>query len=567
MSYATDFLRFTGIASKYPAGSWFTVAQDHGSYSFAHPTIVRWGIPGNYIAGNLTGAGTVDRSVLGAGTIPSYAGFELQAQDVTFASLNTKLMLIGDSITGFYVNDLSEAITSDAAGFHNVSFIGNNGNPPTDNNGYGGYVTEDLLNPAGTGTKGGSGLYNGDAGDLVNWMAGMAPDLILLHIGTNNSGNATTTISAYTLILNAARARNPGVKFFVSKIIPAAGNPSWSTTLNPMIAAWASANSTTQSPVITVDQYSGFDPSVYDASSNPTGMTRDGTHPTSVYANDTQPKTLTGGYHMAHAALEVLRPYLPSAGGVTLTVGEFVWWPLPAGQVGQIQVQRNGVDIPPVTAVIGGITQTVSPSLSAAQVGAFQYKVAAADIGTLGSPVALTARVIGAAYVTNAPRVYRVEIPLSNPNQIWITYDEGLDSTLPATSDYALAGTMATSKTLTSIALRATAGVYNIVVLTCSSAFVPGDLPLLSYTPGTHPASRPGAHAKQRARVHEHRRLEQLPGAGRAGHPQRIGDELHRGIGRLRQHERRRVLRLRADACLFPAGAPERYQPPGGPQC
>jgi lysophospholipase L1-like esterase len=186
-----------------------------------------------------------------------------------------------------------------AAGFSAVDFVGNrpynfNDAFDLDNNGYGGYIVRDVLNPVGTGTKWTSSgnLYNGDAGDLVDWMTGQKPDIALIHMGTNDgsSGDVAGVLNAYTAIVTAVRARNPNVRIFVAQIIPASGNPSWSSTLNASIPSWASANTTTASPITVVDQWTGFDAST---------MTVDGTHPNA-----------TGQAHMATAWMSAISGYL-----------------------------------------------------------------------------------------------------------------------------------------------------------------------------------------------------------------------------------------------------------------
>jgi lysophospholipase L1-like esterase len=112
-------------------------------------------------------------------------------------------------------------------------------------------------------------------------------DIVLMHFGTNdvwNSAAPTTILSAYTTMLNALRQVNPNVVVVVAQIIPLVPvNTTTCTTcacptacdqraatLNGMIPAWATTNSTAQSPIVVVDQHAGWD-SVAD--------TVDGIHP------------------------------------------------------------------------------------------------------------------------------------------------------------------------------------------------------------------------------------------------------------------------------------------------
>ena len=82
-------------------------------------------------------------------------------------------------------------------------------------------------------------------------------------------------------IIDVLRADNPDVKIFVAKIIPgnqedpAANEAGHNNVIvfNNRIPALAAEKSTSRSPVIVVDQWTGFDPSVH---------TIDGCHPTAA---------------------------------------------------------------------------------------------------------------------------------------------------------------------------------------------------------------------------------------------------------------------------------------------
>jgi Cellulose binding domain/GDSL-like Lipase/Acylhydrolase family len=99
-----------------------------------------------------------------------------------------------------------------------------------------------------------------------------------MHLGTNDvwSNLATNTIlAAYTTLIGQMRANNPNMKILVAQIIPM--NPSGCTycaqgviNLDAAIPAWAASITTTQSPVVVVDQWTGF---------NDATDTVDGVHP------------------------------------------------------------------------------------------------------------------------------------------------------------------------------------------------------------------------------------------------------------------------------------------------
>ena len=124
-------------------------------------------------------------------------------------------------------------------------------------------------------------------GELRGFIMTNTPDLVLFHFGTNDAWNnlaPATILSAFGVVVDELRARNPNVWVLVAQIIPM--NPvntaSCTTcacsacggrvqTLNSMVPAWASSKSTAQSPVLVVDQWTG-----YDANADSNG---DGVHP------------------------------------------------------------------------------------------------------------------------------------------------------------------------------------------------------------------------------------------------------------------------------------------------
>jgi len=111
------------------------------------------------------------------------------------------------------------------------------------------------------------------------------PDVVLVHYGTNDVWNAKPTsqiTSAYSTLIDAVREANPYVVVLVAQIIPmnvtsatcsgcsCAGCATAIPAFNSALASLAISKSTDASPVIVVDQYTGFD-AIQD--------TRDGVHP------------------------------------------------------------------------------------------------------------------------------------------------------------------------------------------------------------------------------------------------------------------------------------------------
>ncbi|HSR95742.1 MAG TPA: SGNH/GDSL hydrolase family protein [Kofleriaceae bacterium] len=167
-------------------------------------------------------------------------------------------MPLGDSITGspgcwraLLWTDLQNA------GFTNIDFVGTL--PPQgcgiahdgDNEGHGGILATNMA----------------DQNQLVPWLAATRPDIVVMHLGTNDVWNARTPsviLTAFSKLVDQMRAQNPNMKILVAQIIPM--NPSNCTecasrvvALNAAIPAWAQGKTTAQSPITVVDQWTGFD--------------------------------------------------------------------------------------------------------------------------------------------------------------------------------------------------------------------------------------------------------------------------------------------------------------------
>jgi hypothetical protein len=112
-------------------------------------------------------------------------------------------------------------------------------------------------------------------GSVADWARSQAPDVVLVHLGTNDvlqgepSGAILEELGA---IVDALRSANPEVKVLLAQIIPTSdvGRNAAIRALNGGIPALAARKSTTRSPVTAVDQHTGFDGE---------GDTYDGLHP------------------------------------------------------------------------------------------------------------------------------------------------------------------------------------------------------------------------------------------------------------------------------------------------
>jgi len=181
-----------------------------------------------------------------------------------------KIMPLGDSITGSpgcWRATLWNRLQN--SGYTDVDFVGTqyaqscSQNHDANNEGHGGYLATDIAN----------------ANQLSGWLSSTNPDVVMMHLGTNDVWNGVSTsniLNAYSKLVDQMRSNNANVKILVAQIIPMDSSRSCSqcanrvTDLNSNIPSWASSKSTSQSPITVVDQWNGF-----SANSD----TSDGVHP------------------------------------------------------------------------------------------------------------------------------------------------------------------------------------------------------------------------------------------------------------------------------------------------
>ncbi|WNG43883.1 SGNH hydrolase [Archangium minus] len=185
------------------------------------------------------------------------------------ADAQTRIMPLGDSITGspgcwraLLWNQLQ------STGFTHIDFVGTL--PPQgcgvaydgDNEGHGGYLATNVA----------------DQNLLPGWLSATRPDIVLMHFGTNDVWSARTPsqiLAAFSKLVDQMRASNPNMKILVAQILPVAPGscaecPRRTIEFNAAIPSWAASKSTTASPIVVVDQWTGF---------NPATDTYDGVHP------------------------------------------------------------------------------------------------------------------------------------------------------------------------------------------------------------------------------------------------------------------------------------------------
>jgi lysophospholipase L1-like esterase len=163
-------------------------------------------------------------------------------------------MPFGDSITAStcYRARLAELLDAEHGG--DYDFVGSQNDDPgcgyeydKAHEGHGGY------------------LITQHTGELSGWAAANPADVVLLHFATNDVWNniaPDTILAAYSQAVDAFRQDNPNVTILAAELIPFAPEGCDHCDVGPLNAAipdWASQKSTAQSPIIVVDQFSGYD--------------------------------------------------------------------------------------------------------------------------------------------------------------------------------------------------------------------------------------------------------------------------------------------------------------------
>jgi lysophospholipase L1-like esterase len=220
------------------------------------------------------------------------------------AATPVRIMPLGDSITGSpgcWRALLWNRLQSN--GFTDIDFVGTL--PPQgcgvtydgDNEGHGGFLATNVANQ----------------NQLPGWLSATRPDIVMMHFGTNDVWNniaPATILAAFSTLVDQMRASNPNMKVLVAQIIPM--NPSNCAdcaqrvvNFNNAIPAWAASKSTAQSPIVVVDQWTGF---------NTSTDTGDGVHP-----NDSGNQKISNRWYPAlTAALSGIGP-TPSPTSATPT--------------------------------------------------------------------------------------------------------------------------------------------------------------------------------------------------------------------------------------------------------
>jgi lysophospholipase L1-like esterase len=132
------------------------------------------------------------------------------------------------------------------------------------------------------------------AANIQMWATQAAPDIVLLHIGTNDlcqRQSVASTVNDIGNIIDILRTVNPRIQILLAQLIGQASSDDCGIpALNAQLPGLAANKTQPESPIVLVDQFTGFDP---------TTMTFDGEHPNDL-----------GDSHMADRWFETLAPTL-----------------------------------------------------------------------------------------------------------------------------------------------------------------------------------------------------------------------------------------------------------------
>jgi lysophospholipase L1-like esterase len=164
-----------------------------------------------------------------------------------------KILPFGDSITASTCYRARLAEMLDASHPGDYDFVG------TQNGDKGCGYTYDMAHEGHGGY-----LITQHTGEFTGWASASPADVVLLHFATNDVWNAVSTeniLAAYGQAVDAFRAQNENVTILVAKLIPLEPDGCGHcnvATLNDAIPAWAESKASATSPIIVVDQFTGY---------------------------------------------------------------------------------------------------------------------------------------------------------------------------------------------------------------------------------------------------------------------------------------------------------------------
>ena len=217
--------------------------------------------------------------------------------------------------------------------------------------------------------------------ELPGWLQAYPPPAIaLVHLGTNDAIHgipAGRTTGDLQGIVGVLRARNPSMTILVAQIIPTSVGSinARIETLNREIAGLQSL-STAQSPVIVVDQYSGYD----GVADNQKG----GVHP------------LVSGEQKMTAQWEIaLVPVLAGAVPGIVTPAPSMVSPITVPTAPPVVVIPESVAPPAVVTTAPAAVPTVTTVIAPSRFGARSYRIGSIPSRTLSGTPGTTVRATG----------------------------------------------------------------------------------------------------------------------------------------------------------------------------
>ncbi|GIE92944.1 cellulose binding domain-containing protein [Paractinoplanes rishiriensis] len=178
------------------------------------------------------------------------------------AAAPVRIMPLGDSITagtGCWRAKLWRQLQT--TGYTNIDFVGGVSDGGGCNPGY----SYDFDHE---GHGGFSATGIADANQLPPWLAAANPDIVLVHLGTNDMWGGhiplANKLTAFTKLVGQMRANNPNMKIIVAKIIPmsaaaCANCPADVVAFNNALPGWAAGLTTAASPIVLADLWTGYD--------------------------------------------------------------------------------------------------------------------------------------------------------------------------------------------------------------------------------------------------------------------------------------------------------------------
>ena len=210
--------------------------------------------------------------VLGCGGDGSSTATSGSGSQSSRSNATVKIMPLGDSITeslsphNSYRYHLWHLLLNKD---YRIDFVGSlhgvGGGPPAnpdfdiDHEGHAGWRADEIL------------------ANIQMWATQAAPDVVLLHIGTNDlcqRQSVASTVTDIGHIIDVLRTVNPRIQILLAQLIGQASSSNCGIpALNAQLPGLAADKTHPKSPIVLVDQFTGFDPAT---------MTYDGEHPNDI---------------------------------------------------------------------------------------------------------------------------------------------------------------------------------------------------------------------------------------------------------------------------------------------